>query len=82
MAILEAFGLTSKIEKLVGGNVYQHFNILTMQTDLHLLFDGLKLWLEEVIGVVSKFASAKIFPHAHARLRKIPTPSVSWPTRS
>ncbi|KAJ7194424.1 hypothetical protein GGX14DRAFT_678980 [Mycena pura] len=52
MAILEAFGLTSKIENLIGGNVHwhQYFNILTMQTDLHLLFDGLNLWLEEVIG--------------------------------
>ncbi|KAJ7203008.1 hypothetical protein GGX14DRAFT_369821 [Mycena pura] len=50
MAILEAFGLTSKMEKLVGGNVHQYFNILTMQNDLHLLFDSLKFWLEEAIG--------------------------------
>ena len=27
-------------------SVHQYLNILTMQTDLHLLFDGLNLWLE------------------------------------
>ncbi|KAJ7199427.1 hypothetical protein GGX14DRAFT_661963 [Mycena pura] len=50
MAILEAFDLTSKIEHLVSRNVHKDFNILTIQTDLHLLFDRLEIWLEEVIG--------------------------------
>ncbi|KAJ6556459.1 hypothetical protein B0H19DRAFT_1152648 [Mycena capillaripes] len=50
MAILRVFGLDGKAESLVGGNVHKHFNILTMRSDLHYLFDHLEFWLEEVIG--------------------------------
>ncbi|KAJ7125914.1 hypothetical protein C8R44DRAFT_668229 [Mycena epipterygia] len=50
MAILRVFGLNDKAESLVGGNVHKHFNILTMRSDLHHLFDHLEFWLEEVIG--------------------------------
>ncbi|KAJ7257588.1 hypothetical protein B0H12DRAFT_471613 [Mycena haematopus] len=50
MAILRPFGLDSKAESVVGGNVHKHFNILTMRSDLQHLFDHLDFWLEEVIG--------------------------------
>ncbi|EDR00730.1 uncharacterized protein LACBIDRAFT_313190 [Laccaria bicolor S238N-H82] len=50
LAILEVFGLNSKVENLVGRNVHEYFNILTMRYDLHKLFDRLDIWLEEVIG--------------------------------
>ncbi|KAJ7019353.1 hypothetical protein C8F04DRAFT_1147936 [Mycena alexandri] len=50
MAILRMFGLNDKLESLVGSNVHDYFNILTMRMDLHHLFDELEFWLEEVIG--------------------------------
>ncbi|KAF7336433.1 hypothetical protein MSAN_02297300 [Mycena sanguinolenta] len=50
MAIFTAFGLDSKTESLVGKNVHNHFNILTMWGDLNHLFDMLIIWLEEVDG--------------------------------
>ncbi|KAJ7083336.1 hypothetical protein B0H15DRAFT_889211 [Mycena belliarum] len=50
MAILRVFGLDGTAESLAGGNVHEHFNILTMRSDLHHLFDHLEFWLEEVIG--------------------------------
>ncbi|KAJ7195047.1 hypothetical protein GGX14DRAFT_537304 [Mycena pura] len=49
MAILRVFGLDAKAESLVGNNVHKHFNILTMRSDLHYVFDHLKFCLE-VIG--------------------------------
>ncbi|KAH9930257.1 uncharacterized protein B0H18DRAFT_1116953 [Fomitopsis serialis] len=57
-AILRVFGLNSKAEGLVCGNVHKHFDILTMRSDLHYLFDHLEFWLEEVIGEASKLSSA------------------------
>ena len=54
MAILEVFGLKNKAENLVGGNVHEYFNILTMRAELHILFDQLQFWFEEVIGEASK----------------------------
>ncbi|KAJ7066908.1 hypothetical protein B0H15DRAFT_947151 [Mycena belliarum] len=48
MAILEVFGHSSTAESLVGGSVHKHFNLLTMRSDLHTLFDHLDFWLEEV----------------------------------
>jgi hypothetical protein len=54
MTILEIFGLNNKAENLVGSNVHKYFNILTMRSDLHVLFDRLQFWLEEVMGEASK----------------------------
>ena len=54
MAILEVFGVKNKAENLVGGNVHEYFNILTMRAELHMLFDQLQFWLEEVIGEASE----------------------------
>jgi len=54
MVILEVFGLNKKTENLVGSNVHKYFNILTMRSDLHILFHQLQFWLEEVIGEASK----------------------------
>ena len=54
MAILEVFGLKNKAENLVGDNVHEYFNILTMRAELRILFDQLQFWLEEVIGEASK----------------------------
>ncbi|KAJ7094063.1 hypothetical protein B0H15DRAFT_799075 [Mycena belliarum] len=50
MAILEVFGLAEKKESLVGKNVHLPFNTLSMEGNLHQLFDRLVFWLEEVIG--------------------------------
>ncbi|KAJ7166287.1 hypothetical protein C8R43DRAFT_1162659 [Mycena crocata] len=60
MAILRVFGLDSKAESLVGGNVHKHFNILTMRSDLHHLFDHLDFWLEEVIGEENTYTIVSI----------------------
>jgi hypothetical protein len=57
MAILRVFGLDAKAESLVANNVHKHFNILTMRSDLHYVFDHLEFWLEEVIGEASKLPS-------------------------
>jgi hypothetical protein len=59
MAILRVFGLDGKDESLVGANVHKHFNILTMRSDLHYVFDHLEFWLEEVIGEVSRCSSVQ-----------------------
>jgi hypothetical protein len=57
MAILRVFGLDAKAESLVGNNVHKHFNIFTMRSDLHYVFDHLGFWLEEVIREASKLPS-------------------------
>ncbi|KAJ7899753.1 hypothetical protein B0H13DRAFT_2518435 [Mycena leptocephala] len=61
MAILRVFGLDAKAESLVGDNVHKHFNILTMRSDLHYVFDHLEFWLEEVIGEASKLPSENTY---------------------
>jgi hypothetical protein len=61
MAILKMFGLDSKVESLVGRNVHNHFNVLTMRIDLHQLFDRLIFWLEEEFGEVSWFSFGLVF---------------------
>ncbi|CAK5281688.1 unnamed protein product, partial [Mycena citricolor] len=60
IAILRMFGLQHEAENLVGSNVHRHFNILTMRSDLHNLFDRLDFWLEEVAGEASDNQSISI----------------------
>ncbi|KAJ7825913.1 hypothetical protein B0H14DRAFT_3725706 [Mycena olivaceomarginata] len=72
MAILRVFGLDAKAESLVGNNVHKHFNILTMRSDLHYVFDHLEFWLEEVIGEASKLPSMGLPPPARVTFRVDP----------
>ncbi|KAK7063794.1 hypothetical protein R3P38DRAFT_3301484 [Favolaschia claudopus] len=61
IAILQMFGVNSNdpnpkpqnipdVESLLGGNVNNYYNILTMTEALHKLFDHLLFWFEAVIG--------------------------------
>ncbi|KAJ7364853.1 hypothetical protein DFH08DRAFT_840151 [Mycena albidolilacea] len=70
MAILEMFGLNAQAESLVGRNVHKHFNILTMRSDLHHLFDHLTFWLEEVIGEKNTYKVCSV----RDKVRTLPSP--------
>ncbi|KAJ7269741.1 hypothetical protein C8J57DRAFT_1323001 [Mycena rebaudengoi] len=70
MAILKMFGLDSKVESLVGRNVHNHFNVLTMRIDLHQLFDRLIFWLEEEFGEENTYTICSV----NNSVRELPSP--------
>ncbi len=54
-AILEMFGLEDSVSELLGGNINNLQNVLTMDAMLHRYFDRFDLWLEPDPDQVSLF---------------------------
>jgi hypothetical protein len=52
--MLELFGLKDTVAHLLGGQVNQLHNVMTMQQGFHHEFDLMNLWLEPVSGQVSR----------------------------
>ncbi|EGO29879.1 hypothetical protein SERLADRAFT_445648 [Serpula lacrymans var. lacrymans S7.9] len=48
--ILKMFGLETPVRKILGGQVNNLCNVLTMASSLHSAFDHFEFWLEEVPG--------------------------------
>ena len=51
LAVLKHFGYD--VETLNGPEVHSLFNVMTMQHDVHVMFDRLYLWLEVTVSVAS-----------------------------
>ncbi|KAJ7832318.1 hypothetical protein B0H14DRAFT_2803173 [Mycena olivaceomarginata] len=78
MAILEVFGLDNKKESLVGNNVHLPFNTLSMEANLHQLFDRLVFWLEEVIGQPHTYDIRTVDPKIFRTRGGIPSERVTF----
>lgn len=50
-AILDRFGGINSIQELNGTNIHRLENILTLDTNIHIFFDQLKLWLKKIPDV-------------------------------
>jgi hypothetical protein len=51
LAVSKHFGYD--VETLNGPEVHSLFNVMTMQHDVHVMFDRLYLWLEVTVSVTS-----------------------------
>ena len=50
LAVLKRFGYD--VDNLNGPQVHSLFNVMTMQHDVHDMFDRLCLWLEATVSVI------------------------------
>lgn len=50
-AILDRYGGINSIQELNGANIHRLENILTLDTNIHIFFDQLKLWLKKIPDV-------------------------------
>ena len=56
-AIIESFGIIDILAELDGANIHRLSNALTLNLDVHIAFDGLKLWFEEVqVSNIKRFS--------------------------
>ena len=51
LAVLKGFGYN--VDNLNGMKVHSLFNVMTMEKNVHDLFDRLELWFEKTVGVLA-----------------------------
>lgn len=68
LAILNMLGLGDVDTKLLGSNVNSFFNVLTMSSHFHELFDHFEFWLEEVPNQVGSCSGHIITFDTHKRI--------------
>ena len=51
LAVLKGFGYN--VDNLNGTKVHSLFNVITMEKNVHDLFDRLELWFEKTVGVLA-----------------------------
>ncbi len=56
-SIIESFGNIDVLAELDGANIHRLSNGLTLNVDVHSVFDDLKLWFEEVqVSNIKRFS--------------------------
>ena len=56
-SIIEGFGNIDVLAELDGAKMHRLSNGLTLNVDVHLVFDNLKLWFEEVpVSNIKRFS--------------------------
>ena len=59
--MLKMFGLEHEVDKLLGRQVNNLSNVLTLSHDVHKAFDRFGIWLEEVSGQVRTTLCPNLF---------------------
>ena len=56
-AIIESFGIIDVLAELDGANIHRLSNALTLDVIIHIAFDDLDLWFEEVqVSNIKRFS--------------------------